>query len=210
MFVIINSTPTRINKSHLVDLYDRVSFAAPDRKFAARLVEKLDGEGNSRLRYGINRLGGRSQRDKWVLQAELFNELHRWVRGRWRSIQLAGGSSKEVPRYYAIIRDFFKAARAVFGDAVWGKDNYMVTKPVTIKAMVRVCADLARDDAEPEAGRVARWEHRLGASARLAKQFREEGFYERFPAKGEVERVARVHRDLARAAGMETAPRNPA
>src|SRR5688500_16859761 len=34
MFVIINSTPTRINKSHLVDLYDRVSFAAPDRKFA--------------------------------------------------------------------------------------------------------------------------------------------------------------------------------
>ena len=27
MFVIINSTPTRINKSHLVDLYERVSFA---------------------------------------------------------------------------------------------------------------------------------------------------------------------------------------
>src|SRR6185436_2621697 len=77
MFVIINSTPTRINKSHLVDLYDRVSFAAPDRKFAARLVEKLYGEGDSPLRYRINRLGGRSQRDKWVLQAELFNELHR-------------------------------------------------------------------------------------------------------------------------------------
>ena len=33
--------------------------------------------------------------------------------------------------------------------------------------------------------------------------FREEGFYERFPAKGEVERVARVHRDLARAARIE-------
>ena len=27
MFVIINSTPTRINKSHLVDLYEHVSFA---------------------------------------------------------------------------------------------------------------------------------------------------------------------------------------
>jgi DGQHR domain-containing protein len=204
MFVIINSTPTRINKSHLVDLYDRVSFAAPDRKFAARLVEKLYSEGDSPLRYRINRLGGRSQRDKWVLQAELFNELHRWVRGRWRSIQLAGGSSKEVPRYYAIIRDFFKAARAVFGDAVWGKDNYMVTKPVSIKAMVRVCADLARDDAEPEAGRVARWEMRLAPWGEMARQFRDEGFYERFPAKGEVERVARIHRDLARAAGVET------
>jgi DGQHR domain-containing protein len=204
MFVIINSTPTRINKSHLVDLYDRVSFAAPDRKFAARLVEKLYVEGDSPLRYRINRLGGRSQRDKWVLQAELFNELHRWVRGRWRSIQLAGGSSKEVPRYYGIIRDFFKAARAVFGETVWGKDNYMVTKAVTIKAMVRVCADLARDDPEPESGRVARWEQRLAPWGDMAKQFREEGFYERFPAKGEVERVARIHKELARAAGIET------
>jgi DGQHR domain-containing protein len=204
MFVIINSTPTRINKSHLVDLYEHVSFAAPDRKFAARLVERLYGEGDSPLRYRINRLGGRSQRDKWVLQAELFNELHRWVRGRWRSIQLAGGSSKEVPRYYAVIRDFFKAARAVFGDTVWGKENYMVTKPVTIKAMVRVCADLARDDAEPEAGRVARWEQRLGPWGEMARQFRDEGFYERCPAKGEVERVARIHKDLARAAGIET------
>jgi hypothetical protein len=74
---------------------------------------------------------------------------------------------------------------------------------VTIKAMVRVCADLARDDAEPEAGRVARWEQRLGAWTEMARQFREEGFYERFPAKGEVERVARVHRDLSRAAGID-------
>jgi DGQHR domain-containing protein len=203
MFVIINSTPTRINKSHLIDLYERVSWAAPDRKFAARLVEKLYSEGDSPLRYRINRLGGRSQRDKWVLQAELFNELHRWVRGRWRSIQLAGGSSKEVPRYYGMIRDFFKAARGVFGDAVWGKDGYMVTKPVTIKAMVRVCADLAREDGEPDAGRVARWEQRLGPWSEMARQFREEGFYERFPAKGEVERVARIHRDLSRAAGIE-------
>ncbi len=203
MFVIINSTPTRINKSHLVDLYERVSWAAPDRKFASRLVERLYTEADSPLRYRINRLGGRSQRDKWVLQAELFNELHRWVRGHWRKIQIAGGSSKELPRYYAIIRDFFKAARAAFTDAAWGKENYMVTKPVTIKAMVRVCADLAREDAEPEAGRVARWEERLTPWAELVRQFRMEGFYERFPAKGEVERVARIHRDLAKAAGIE-------
>ena len=30
-----------------------------------------------------------------------------------------------------------------------------------------------------------------------------EGFYERFPAKGQVERVARIHRDLAKAAEIE-------
>ena len=203
MFVIINSTPTRINKSHLVDLYERVSFAAPDRRFAARVVERLYSEGDSPLRYRINRLGGRSQRDKWILQAELFNELHRWVRGRWRSIQLAGGSSKEVPRYYAVVRDFLKAARTVFGDATWGKDGYMVTRPVTIKAMIRVCADLAREDVDPEDGRVARWEQRLAPWSEMARQFRDEGFYERFAAKGEVERVARVHRDLARAANIQ-------
>ncbi len=202
MFVIINSTPTRINKSHLVDLYDRVSFAAPDRKFAARLVEKLYSEGDSPLRYRINRLGGRSQRDKWVLQAELFNELHRWVRSRWRSIQVSGGSAHEVPRYYAVLRDFFRAARSAWGDA-WGKDNFMVTKPVTIKAMVRVCADLAREDAEPEDGRVARWQERLAPWAEQVREFRDDGFYERFPAKGEIERVARIHRDLARAAKIE-------
>ena len=202
MFVIINSTPTRINKSHLIDLYERVSWAAPDRKFAARLVEKLYSEGDSPLRYRINRLGGRSQRDKWVLQAELFNEIHRWVRGKWRSIQLAGGSSREVPRYYGMVRDFFKVARTVFGEA-WGKDGYMVTKPVTIKAMIRVCSDLSREDGDKEDGRLARWEERLGPWREMAKMFKEEGFYERFPAKGEVERVARVHRDLAKAAGIE-------
>jgi DGQHR domain-containing protein len=203
MFVIINSTPTRINKSHLIDLYEQVSWAAPDRKFAARLVEKLYSEGDSPLRYRINRLGGRSQRDKWVLQAELFNELHRWVRGKWRSIQLAGGSSREVPRYYGMVRDFFKAAKNVFGDGVWGRDGYMVTKPVTIKALIRVCADLSREDGDKDEGRVARWEGRLHPWVEMGKMFREEGFYERFPAKGEVERVARIHRDLAKAAGIE-------
>ena len=79
----------------------------------------------------------------------------------------------------------------------------MVTKPVTIKAMVRVCADLAREDAEPEDGRVGRWQERLAPWADQVREFRDDGFYERFPAKGEIERVARIHRDLARAAKIE-------
>ena len=61
MFVIINSTPTRINKSHLVDLYEKVSWAAPDKKFAAQVVAMLYAEADSPLRYQINRLGGRSK-----------------------------------------------------------------------------------------------------------------------------------------------------
>src|SRR5207247_1876335 len=127
MFVIINSTPTRINKSHLVDLYERVSWAEPHRKFAER----------------------------------------------------------------------------VWGEA-WGQANYMVTKPVTLKAMIRVCADLAREDGEPAEGRLKRWEERLAPWRDQVTAFKSEGFYERFAAKGEVERVSRVHRELARAAGIDT------
>ena len=203
MFVIINSTPTRINKSHLVDLYERVSFAAPDRRFAARLVGRLYSEDDSPLQYRINRLGGRSAQDKWILQAELFNELHRWASRDWRRIQVAGGSAKEVPHYYAIVRDFFKAAARVWGEA-WGHTGYSVTRAVTIKAMIRVCADLAREDAEPADGRIARWEQRLSPWREQLRAFRVEGFYERFPAKGEIERVSRVHRELARLAGIQT------
>src|SRR5258708_4426564 len=44
MFVIINSTPTRINKSHLLDLYQPVAWSAPDKKFAARVVDRLYSE----------------------------------------------------------------------------------------------------------------------------------------------------------------------
>ncbi len=202
MFVIINSTPTRINKSHLVDLYERVSWASPDKKFAARVVDKLYKEGDSPLRYKINRLGGRSKQEKWILQAELFNEIHRWASQDWKQIEKKGNPPREAERFYEVVRDFFKAAEKAWGTA-WGHASYMVTRPVTIKAMLRVCADLARADASPADGRVKRWESRLAPWADLAKTFRSEGFYERFPAKGQVERVGRIHRDLARAASVE-------
>jgi len=206
MFVIINSTPTRINKSHLVDLYERISWVEPDRRFAAKLVDKLYREGDSPLKYRINRLGGRSQQEKWILQAELFNELHRWVSGEWRKIQRSGHTTRETDRYYAIVRDFLKACQKVWGTS-WGHPNYMVTKPVTLKAMIRVCADLARVDVEPADGRQQRWEKRLAPWTEHMREFRMEGFYERFPAKGQIERVARLHRDLAKMADIEVQSR---
>ena len=209
MFVIINSTPTRINKSHLVDLYERISWAEPDRRFAARLVDKLYLEGDSPLKYRINRLGGRSQQEKWILQAELFNELHRWVGGEWRKIQRSSNVTREADRYYAIVRDFLKACQKVWTTS-WGHPNYMVTKPVTLKAMIRVCADLARVDAEPADGRQARWEKRLAPWTERMREFRMEGFYERFPAKGQIERVTRLHRDLAKMADIEVQSRRSA
>jgi DGQHR domain-containing protein len=202
MFVIINSTPTRINKSHLVDLYEKVSWAAPDKKFAARVVDQLYREADSPLRYRINRLGGRSKQQKWILQAELFNEIHRWASIDWKKIQKKSNQPREAERFYEIVRDFLRAAEKAWGDA-WGHAGFMVTRPVTLKALLRVCADLAAEDAEPRDDRVKRWAKRLAPWTEMVKQFRVEGFYERFPAKGQVERVARIHRDLARAAGVE-------
>ncbi len=204
MFVIINSTPTRINKSHLIDLYERVSWAEPDRRFAARIVELLYSSGDSPLRYRINRLGGRSKQDKWILQAELFNEIHRWVRTAWKKIEAQGTDQRHAERYYRMVRDFLRAAARVWDDS-WANDNFMITKPVAIKAMIRVCADLSSQDADPEEGREKRWRERLGPWAGRIRDFRNEGFYERFAAKGQIERVAKIHRDLARAAGIERA-----
>jgi DGQHR domain-containing protein len=201
MFVIINSTPTRINKSHLIDLYERVSWTDPDRRFAAHIVEMLYREADSPLRYRINRLGGRSQQEKWILQAEVFNEIHRWVKQAWPRIESEGTDKRVATRYYGMARDFLKASAQVWGEA-WGNRDFMVTKPVTLKALLRVCADLTAQDAEPEEGRVSRWNQRLTPWTEQLRNFRNEGFYERFPAKGQVERVTRIYRELARAASV--------
>lgn len=201
MFVIINSTPTRINKSHLVDLYERVSWAEPDRRFAARIVDMLYSEPDSPLRYRINRLGGRSKQEKWILQAELFNEIHRWVKQAWNEIELEGADKRGAERHYGIVRDFLKASAQVWEEA-WGNPNYMITRPVTLKAMIRVCADLSALEPPAVEDRVEQWRDRLDPWREQVRAFRVEGFYERFPAKGQVERVGRVHRELGRMAGI--------
>jgi DGQHR domain-containing protein len=195
MFVIINSTHTRINKSHLVDLYERVSWETAEKKLAARIVNLLYGETDSPLRYRINRLGGRSREEKWVLQSEVFNEIYKVVVSRRRFFE--EHFQMRADRSYDLIRDFLKAVREVM-NSVWGdNEKYMFTRDVTLKALLRVFGDLIKNrtvlqawDRErsprPFVGIVKPW-------AELAREFRGEGFYERFPAKGQVERVRRIH-----------------
>jgi len=43
---------------------------------------------------------------------------------------------------------------------------------------------------------VPRWREKLSPWAERVRDFRNEGFYERFAAKGQIERVARIHREL--------------
>src|SRR5207245_11443580 len=129
----------------------------------------------SPLRYRINRLGGRSMQEKWILQAELFNECHRWVKQGWSKIEREGTDRRNAEKYYAILRDFLKAAPQVFAEA-WGNDSYMVTTPVVLKALIRVGADLAGKDAEPVEGRVERWRERLAPLGERVRDFRKDGF----------------------------------
>jgi hypothetical protein len=85
----------------------------------------------------------------------------------------------------------------------------MVTRDVTLKALIRVAGDVAAKSralgvvppasgAEVEAAfakRFERWSPLVG-------EFRRDGFYERFPARGQVERVEKIRDRLRRESGL--------
>jgi DGQHR domain-containing protein len=200
MFVIINSTQTRINKSHLVDLLDRISRYDDKTRLAAVIVRKLYEEASSPLQYKINRLGGRSRQEKWILQAELFNEIKKLVDHHEKLFmkELRGKPEKA----FELIADYLKAVRTVM-EKIWGSnDRYKFTSSVTLKAVIRVLGDLAELE-----GPVENWrenpspkvfEKLISGWADLKDDFRSEGFYERFPAKGQLERVRVIEQRLLR------------
>jgi hypothetical protein len=200
MFVIINSTQTRINRSHLVDLLDRIGRYDEKTRLAAVLVRKLYEEPSSPLQYKINRLGGRSKQDKWILQAELFNELKKLVEHHDHIfIEEFRGKAE---RGFELIADYLKAVRTVM-EKIWGNnDKYKFTTSVTLKAIIRVLGDIADRPQvigqwlETPSDRV--FKPLVSGWAELKDEFRNEGFYERFPAKGQLERVRVIQQRLVR------------
>ena len=200
MFVIINSTQTRINRSHLIDLLDRISASDDETRLAAQVVKKLYEEDSSPLQYKINRLGGRSKQEKWILQAELFNEIKKLV---VQNEKLFIKDFRAKPdRAFELIADYLKGVRTVM-EKIWGSnDKYKFTSSVTLKALIRVLADLTMRE-----GLIAKWrdnptprvfEKLVSPWADLTDEFRNEGFYERFPAKGQIERVRVIEQRLLR------------
>ena len=200
MFVIINSTQTRINRSHLVDLLDRISRYDDKTRLAALLVRKLYEEPSSPLQYKINRLGGRSRQEKWILQAELFNEIKKLIESHEELFMKELRGKPDLA--FELIADFLKAIRSVM-ERVWGaNDRFKFTTSVTLKAVVRVLGDLIdrgeiierwREDPSPRL-----FEKLITGWANLKDEFRNEGFYERFPAKGQLERVRVIQQRLLR------------
>jgi hypothetical protein len=193
-----------------VDLYEKIEWGTdPYKKLAARLVRALYDESDSPLRYHVNMLGGRSQRDMWINQAQLFGEVHRFVTRKDTAAWTTDGRGLSRDRAYGFLRDVLRAAKRVFGDA-WGDNKrYMVTRDVTLKALIRVAGDVAAKTRalglSPAAAagatelslvkRFERW-------TPLVAEFRRDGFYERFPARGQVERVEKIRDRLRRESGL--------
>jgi DGQHR domain-containing protein len=198
MFVTINSTQTRINRSHLIDLMDRISRYDDKTRLAAVLVRKLYEEPSSPLQYKINRLGGRSRQEKWILQAELYNEVKKLVENNEKLFmkQFRGKPDK----IFEMLADYLKGVRSVM-NSIWGSnDKYKFTTSVTLKALIRVLGDLIEERNIAE-----RWldspgtqifEKAVKGWAGLTAEFRNDGFYERFAAKGQVERVRVIEQRL--------------
>jgi len=200
MFVTINSTQTRINRSHLIDLLDRISGSDDETRLAAKIVNKLYEEATSPLQYKINRLGGRSKQEKWILQAELFNEIKKLVVQNEKLFMKDFRGKPE--KAYELVADYLKAVRSVM-ERIWGSnDKYKFTSSVTIKALIRVLEDLTLDEDLIEKWREnpspKPFEKLLAPWANLKDEFRNEGFYERFPAKGQIERVRVIEQRLLR------------
>ena len=207
MFVVINSTHTRINRSHLIDLYERIEWGTdPEKKYAAQLVRSLYEADDSPLQYHINMLGGRSHQEMWINQAQIFGETYRLIRRRDAQHRFKDGRGWSKERGYGLVRDTLKALAKSFGET-WGDNkNHMVTRDVTIGAMLRVCGDVAaRIDATvaPGPDLVKLLEARFKPVSEIVADFRREGFYERFPARGQLERIDIIRKRFARQARLE-------
>ena len=148
MFVVINCTHTRINKSHLVDLYEKIEWGTdPHKKFAAKLVRALYQEAIRRCSTTSTCSAGAASRTCGSTR-------------RRSSARCIGSSSAATPeslhdRRPRLARDralrllarrVARGARA-FGEA-WGDNKrYMVTRDVTLEALVRVAGDAAAKSA---------------------------------------------------------------
>jgi DGQHR domain-containing protein len=203
MFVIINSTPTRLNRSHLISLYDRLQRATPVEKAAAKAVVLAYGEADSPLHRKVDMLGRRRKTERWIRQASLFREFRRLAEKNTKIF----GEEPRAKDLYEVTRDFLRAARRTFGEA-WEAPRYRITTDVTLMALIRVLGDYlksARGLRTYEAAERQRaFENLIEPWARMVPDFREEGFYERFAARGQVERVSVVQRSLANAIGVGT------
>ena len=198
MFVIINSTPTRINKSHLVDLYERVSWAEPDRRFAAHIVEMLYSEGGqpaalpdqspgrSQQAGEMDSAGGAVQRDPSLGETGVEEDRKR-RHGQARR-------ANAITRWCAISSKPPRRSGAKRGatTVTWSPSRSR-SKPCCASAPIS-----PRQDAEPAEGRVERWRERLAPWTEQAREFPQRRLLRALPGQ-RPGRARRAHPSRTRA-----------
>src|SRR5207245_9516910 len=103
------------------------------------------------LQYKINRLGGRSRQEKWILQAELFNEIKKVIVQNDKLFMKDFRGKPDRP--FELIADYLKAVRTVM-ERVWGNnDRYKFTTRGTLRAVIRVLGDLIVRSEERRVGK---------------------------------------------------------
>ena len=139
-------------------------------------------------------------------QAQVFGDVHKLIRRRDASHRFKDGRGYSKERGYGFIRDVLKGCKAAFG-AAWGDNkDYMVTRDVTIQAMLRLVGDAAaKVDATVNPGHDLQkvLEARFRPLAEITKDFHRDGFYERFPARGQLERIDLIKKRFAKLAKFE-------
>jgi hypothetical protein len=79
---------------------------------------------------------------------------------------------------------------------VWGKKSYMFSKAVTLKAVIRVLGKITEDENfmdDWEENHQQAFLEKIKNWGALSREFRSDGFYERFAAKGQIERTRKIH-----------------
>ncbi len=204
MFVLINSTQTKINKSHLIDLMESTTYSVtPEKRWSAWIVNRLYEDQDSPLWYKINMLGGRSKQEKWIQQSELYNEIYKLV-----NPDMSRDEDGDLHQYFKeelgfdrkgdspdLFIDYLTAVKNVFGED-WGDKNNFITSAILIKAYIRILGDLLKDpklrEEYNESPGPEVFAKRIEGWSDLAPELRKEHFYERFAAKGQLERVKKV------------------
>lgn len=162
IFSTINKAQTKVNKSHVYDLYSFSKTRSPQRT-VHNIVKLLNEEENSPLYHLIKRLGKADFKNETIAQATLADCIIKYIsinppkdRNILRNdskLNLVDGTEKEklFLRNWFIDEDDVKIAKLIWNyfEAVkkkwslaWGNSDYILTKSTGIIALMRFLKDL--------------------------------------------------------------------
>lgn len=162
IFSTINKAQTKVNKSHVYDLYSFSKSRSPQRT-VHNIVKLLNEEDNSPLFHLIKRLGKADFKNETIAQATLADCIIKYIstnppkdRNILRTgskLNLVDGTEKEKlflrnwfineedVRIAKLIWNYFEAVKKKWSVA-WGKSDYILTKSTGIIALMRFLKDL--------------------------------------------------------------------